>query len=183
MKRCRTCRDEKPLAQFYRETASRDGYRSVCKVCERVYRRMQYQQKRAASIAAVTAWQDANRERFLAYQSRYNERPSRKARDREGHLRRKFGITQGDYEAMLEAQGAGCAICGDPPPDGVSLHVDHDHDTGVVRGLLCIRCNNALGALRESDELLLRGAAYVGRDPELDGLARQRARALATLSS
>jgi hypothetical protein len=55
----------------------------------------------------------------------------------------QLGITDDDYEALLAAQGGGCAICGNPPKTR-RLHVDHDHKTGKVRGLLCHRCNRAL---------------------------------------
>ena len=75
-----------------------------------------------------------------------------------------------------------CAICGDKPSD-LTLHVDHHHETGVVRKLLCVRCNNALGLFQESHELFQAAADYLnGHDPafvELVALARQRALALA----
>lgn len=54
-----------------------------------------------------------------------------------------LGFTLTDYSAMLAAQGGGCAICG-APPKLRRLHVDHDHKTNRVRGLLCYRCNKAL---------------------------------------
>jgi len=60
-----------------------------------------------------------------------------------------------------------------------SLHVDHDHDTGVVRGLLCVKCNNAIGAFAEDFERFQAAADYVDRDGELDALARERVRELA----
>ena len=75
----------------------------------------------------------------------------RVAEIREGHLRRKFGLTQAGYDALLEAQGGGCAVCGEKPTEGKSFHVDHLGDD--VRGILCVRCNNALGQIKESAEL------------------------------
>ena len=56
---------------------------------------------------------------------------------------RQLGVTDDDYARLLEAQGGGCAICGATPKTR-RLHVDHDHATGRVRGLLCHRCNRAL---------------------------------------
>jgi hypothetical protein len=56
---------------------------------------------------------------------------------------KQLGVSDEDYAAMLEAQGGGCAICGAKPKTR-RLHVDHDHATGKVRGLLCHRCNRAL---------------------------------------
>lgn len=92
-----------------------------------------------------------------------NNREHVSARDRNNALRRRYGITQDDYERMLEEQGGACAICrattslrnGKPFP----FHVDHDHETGKVRGLLCGPCNKALGLLGESN--LAVALAYV----------------------
>ena len=59
---------------------------------------------------------------------------------------RAFVATQRDnYEALLELQGGGCAICGAPPKTR-RLHIDHDHKTMTLRGLLCHRCNRRLDA-------------------------------------
>lgn len=74
--------------------------------------------------------------------------------DRSARLKRNYGITVDQYEALLAAQGAVCAICGGPPKDGPSLHIDHDHACCAtykrscgkcVRGLLCEDCNRVLG--------------------------------------
>ena len=80
---------------------------------------------------------------------------------RSSHLKRKYGITLADYDAMLAAQAGGCAICGAPEPDGQSLHVDHCHDSGDVRGLLCFRCNAGLGQFDHDAERLAVAAAYL----------------------
>lgn len=57
--------------------------------------------------------------------------------------RAQLGVSIEEYDRMLAAQGGGCAICHNPPKNR-RLHVDHDHKTGKVRGLLCFRCNRAL---------------------------------------
>ncbi|HVF75795.1 MAG TPA: endonuclease VII domain-containing protein [Acidimicrobiales bacterium] len=101
-----------------------------------------------------------------------------KAKDRAGHLRRKFGITLETYDEMLAAQEGVCGICERPPRDDISLHVDHEHGTGRVRGLLCFRCNNALGDFEDDAVLLLRAADYVVFDPEARQRATQRVAAL-----
>lgn len=59
---------------------------------------------------------------------------------RNWQLKRRYGITLEQYNALLEQQGGACAICQRVPKAG-RLHVDHDHKTKVVRGLLCYRCN------------------------------------------
>lgn len=83
---------------------------------------------------------------------------------------RRFGITVEDYDAMFEAQGGVCAGCKKPETSldhhsGRSrrLAVDHCHESGRVRGLLCQRCNIAIGQVRDSADLLEQLAAYLRR--------------------
>lgn len=64
---------------------------------------------------------------------------ARKAKDR--RLRRKYGITLAQYDAILRSQGGVCKLCGRPPRK-LALAVDHDHKTHRVRGLLCFTCNH-----------------------------------------
>ncbi len=108
--------------------------------------------------------------------------PDGKLRQRASHLKRKFGLTLEQYDAMLEAQGGGCFICGRPPREDISLHVDHDHSTGKVRGILCFRCNNALADFQEDTALLHKAVAYLtahtpGVQQEVE-LVRRRALSL-----
>lgn len=107
---------------------------------------------------------------------------------RSEHLRRKFGLTLDEYENLLRRQGGRCAVCG-RRPGKASLHVDHDHKTGDIRGLLCFRCNGGLGQFKEQPARLLRAADYLTGDAlpkrEEQALlrkARQRARKLRVAS-
>jgi hypothetical protein len=134
----------------------RDGHRSECKACHAAGQKRWYQSKREASIASVRRWQQENKEHLRAYRRDYRQR--RKVEDRNAHLLRNFGITNQDYDQLLRQQGGGCAICGRPPKK-ISLHVDHNHESGAVRGLLCVSCNNALGQFRDSTDLLARARA------------------------
>lgn len=84
-----------------------------------------------------------------------------KARSRE----RQYGITHAEYLALLEAQGGVCAICGNGPSKTRTLHVDHDHVTGTVRGLLCTRCNPMLGYAHDDVAVLQAAIAYLTRPP------------------
>lgn len=88
-------------------------------------------------------------------------------RIRERRLIRDYGITSADYDRMLTEQDGLCAVCHQPPSEGVRwLHVDHCHDTGKVRGLLCQKCNVALGMLRESPEIVRSLLAYIAEHAE-----------------
>lgn len=75
----------------------------------------------------------------------------------------KYGISAHDYDMLLAAQGGVCAVCQKDGRDrlGRRLHVDHDHETGVVRGLLCTRCNNAIGHAGDSASRLRELADYL----------------------
>lgn len=157
MKQCTTCGVLKPASEFYREPNNKDGLRGSCTSCHKVARRAWYVRNREAVIAKVRRWQRANPERFNAQQRQHRERYPLQLRQL--HLRRKYGMTLDDYDNLLAAQDGGCAICADRPRDGRSMHVDHKGE--VVRGILCVRCNNALGQFKDDPELMLRAAEYL----------------------
>lgn len=76
-------------------------------------------------------------------------------------LIRRYGIDLTEYDAMEARQDGLCAICLAEPAE--TLNVDHCHDTGTIRGLLCGGCNVALGLLKEKPETIARAALYVAR--------------------
>ncbi|TDC41506.1 hypothetical protein E1281_37305 [Actinomadura sp. KC345] len=73
------------------------------------------------------------------------------------HLRQKYGINDEDADRLLEMQGGLCAVCFDFP----AKHVDHDHETGAVRGIACHGCNTGMGQLRDDPVALRRAADYL----------------------
>ncbi len=161
MKRCKKCGEAKPLSEFHRAAGMRDGHRSECKDCARAIRRAWYQANREAVIAKVKQWQQDNKDVVNARNKAY--RDANPQAYREWHLRRTFGIEIADYERMLDEQSGGCAICG-RQPGKTSLHIDHDHQSERIRGLLCVGCNNALGQFKDSKELLRRAASHLDGD-------------------
>ena len=84
------------------------------------------------------------------------------ARNRKYNLKKCYGITPDDYARLLAAQGGVCAICGSPSPGPkeTNFHVDHDHATGHLRGLLCECCNLGIGYF-DSPDHLDKAAAYL----------------------
>ena len=178
MKRCKICGQEKPPDDSYRNKLGRDGLRPECKACNLAARRAKYEADPKPYIARVKKWQQENPERLSEYRREYRRRPDRKRADRDAHLRRKYGIGVDEYDELLLRQAGACAICEVEPAPSTNLHVDHDHTTGRVRGLLCVSCNNALGAFRESFDIFRAAANYLDRDDELAGLARERVGAL-----
>jgi hypothetical protein len=141
VKRCRICGIIKPLDQFYRAKGMADGHRSDCVPCNLAAKRERSALNPQANRDRVRRWQLENPDRYAAKQRAYRESGQKQLWDRKGHLKRKFGMTLDDYERMLKAQGGVCAICGEARPEERTLHVDHDHETGAIRGLLCFRCN------------------------------------------
>ena len=73
------------------------------------------------------------------------------------HLKRRYGITAAEADALLESQDGSCAICKVAP----AVHVDHDHATGAVRALLCFNCNGGLGQIKDDPHVLRAAAEYV----------------------
>lgn len=129
---CTKCLTEKPLARY--ATRSDSGkLHSWCYDCTRALSRL---------------WYRKNKEHHRRYQRDYV-------------LQKKFGLTRADYDDMFEAQGNGCAICGKTNDSGKELHVDHCHDSNRVRGLLCFRCNAAVGLLQNAPDLAVRLADYL----------------------
>jgi len=110
---------------------------------------------REAHKASVIEWQRANPDKRLTQQLR------------------RFGITAAEYQDLLNEQGGGCAICGrEPGTTGVGRHhVDHCHQTGVVRGVLCSECNLGLGKFGDDPARLEVAALYLrsrNGDPSTD---------------
>jgi hypothetical protein len=97
---------------------------------------------------------------YSAYCKPCHNARSRASREKVGgsrsyHLTRRYGITAAEADYLLDRQQGLCAICKVAP----AAHVDHDHETGAVRALLCFNCNGGLGQFRD-DPLALHAAAY-----------------------
>jgi hypothetical protein len=95
-------------------------------------------------------WYSENKERLKRY-------------SRNDHLKRMYGTTLEEYDAMESRQNGVCLICGMPPGAG-RLCVDHDHDTGKIRGLLCHNCNAGIGLFREDINLIRKAVEYLGKE-------------------
>ncbi len=76
---------------------------------------------------------------------------------RKYHLKRRYGLTREDFDSLLATQGFLCPICLKRP----AVHVDHDHRTGKVRGILCEMCNGGLGQFRDSPKTIEAAIEYL----------------------
>lgn len=157
VKVCSGCKQEKQLGEFYTsKTRGGGGYFARCKAC-----------CSADTKAARAAAGPAERDRRAALQRDWRRRNQSKRRAYERHRgwRRHFGLTPEDYDALLQVQGGHCAICPYVPAEGEVLPVDHDHETGAVRGLLCADCNNGLGRFRDDPVRLQQAISYLHEPP------------------
>lgn len=107
------------------------------------------------------------KESWAEYMRKWRKTNPRLAKSND--LKKRFGITLDDYERMMEAQNGVCKICKGPETaidrrsaQPRALAVDHCHETGRARGLLCSNCNTALGLLQEDPDLFHEAAKYLG---------------------
>jgi hypothetical protein len=113
------------------------------------------------------------------YRNSQTGRPAWLRTQRRHLMRKRYGIEPEEYEALRNAQGSCCAICGVAASDLLGtprhrrLHIDHDHKTGLVRGLVCNGCNRALGYIGDNAQTALSMADYLKRH---DMVIQERAR-------
>ena len=177
-KRCRDCGEVKPVGDFYRHAGCSDGLRPECKVCNLAEKARRHRANPDAARERTRQWQQDNPQRYAENRERWRASGRKAISNRRSYLKRKYGITLEQYDAMLEAQGGCCAICRRPPRDDISLHVDHHHGSGRLRGLLCFSCNVTVGHMREERDRLGAIADYLDEhDPDVQAmteLARAR---------
>ena len=146
MTACNVCRQDKPRESFSADRRRKDGLQARCKSC-------------AAEIAKK--WRLENQERVTAVRRDWEKR------NPERHLLTKFGIRADEKRAIFEAQGSVCGACGSghhghPRIEGeTGWCLDHCHASGKIRGVLCWRCNLALGYAGDSPDALRALAAYI----------------------
>jgi len=112
-----------------------------------------YERNPGAGAAQAKAWRDRNLEKARTRaKARYEREPETW---RNSQLERRYGLTLEDYRALFEKQGETCAACHSIEPRGGRWVLDHCHETGMIRGILCNQCNLALGQVGDSTDLLL----------------------------
>lgn len=145
---CTKCDINKHILE-YRFRPDINGYVSVCKECER---------------DASKAYRDANKQSISEQRKEYRAKNKDKhlKQKRESDLKNKYGITEAEYIDILAGQNGQCAICGTSESESPKrFAVDHNHDTGEVRGVLCSSCNLGIGNLGDSPDRLLSAFRYL----------------------
>lgn len=130
---CRTCKEEKPTSNFYRRANTKSGLDSECAECTKERDKRRYKR----------------------------DRHKRKYQNKWATIKMKFGITESNWMEMLKKQNSCCAVCRVLFEPIEKAHIDHDHKTGKIRGLLCKKCNFAIGLLNDDPSVFIRAAKYL----------------------
>jgi hypothetical protein len=159
---CIKCQKEKPETEFNKGTGRHgNGRRSTCKACCKTQMKAYYAKHGDKMRQQATEHYRNNRERHLETQREWVSKNGRRVKDL--HLQRKYGIDIEQYEKLLEQQNGKCAICGrdEQSTRYKKLAVDHCHDTGEIRGLLCSHCNRGIGLLGDNPDTLESAITYL----------------------
>lgn len=141
-KKCKFCKKIRVLSDFYKHPRAIDGYQNKCKFCAKAYNKKHYKENRKLVLE----------------------------RGRQRVLNKSYGLSLIDYDRMFEEQNGVCALCGEPESvkhrntNAINrLSVDHNHETGKIRDLLCNRCNLLVGKVESDLSLVELAVDYIER--------------------
>ncbi len=153
---CTGCQTEKDVSEFGIQRTRKDGLDYRCKACMRARLKERYKDEsyRQQKLATGARWREAHPDA-----------------DMNKYYKRKYGITMDDYNRMFVEQNGVCAICGKEEKTrrrkkssgNERLAVDHCHETGEIRGLLCFKCNTAMGSLGDTRDHVMRVIHYLSK--------------------
>lgn len=144
---CSKCKIDKPFSDYFKDNRRKIGIRCKCKDCCKT---------------ETIEWREKNRSEYNNYTAQW--RAKNPERQHKMEIKRRYSLSIEGYNQFLIDQKCQCKICGkqhDPSIKRGRLYVDHNHDTGIVRALLCASCNKALGQMLDSPDLLRKAAAYL----------------------
>jgi len=169
MKTCTKCKVKKDTSEFSKDKRRIDGLQLSCKECRRNY----YLDHREKTIAEAYTYRQAHKEEIAKNKRRYEKEHKEEIAKRRKAYREenmelfrereylyKYGITLQQKYEMWESQDARCLGC-KKEVDINKIHVDHNHDTGEIRGLLCTQCNSIIGLAYENIQTLLSLVEYL----------------------
>lgn len=156
IKQCISCKLNLAISEYHKHPSSKDRLVSKCKICCSKYLK-EYRIINSSKLKAN------KREEYQRNRNRYLER----------ELIRKYGITMNTYNQMLKEQDYKCRISNASESNSSNkgktraFDVDHCHETGIVRGLLCGLCNVGLGSFRDNTDLLVTAIHYLNNNKGL----------------
>jgi hypothetical protein len=173
---CPSCGQTKPYTEFGRNRSQKDGLSFYCLECNRARSNQWYRNRRRSLGKEVRdlSWvpdgfrwcptcrqavpiEDYTRNAASATGFGGHCKRCHNEQSKDAYLLRVHGISRAEVDAMRAAQDDQCAICGDETPE----HLDHDHESGLIRALLCQRCNQGLDMFRDSPSFLRAAADYI----------------------
>lgn len=160
MKICTLCQVPKPIFEFYEKKLNSGKFRSECKKCtnKNNYIYNDKNQDRKKALRKENYIKNREKELMLRKIRTKNTKEQRRAVS----LKARYGITIEQYNSMLLEQNNLCKICSNPETlREQPLSVDHCHKTGKIRGLLCDKCNRAIGILNDNPLILRKAADYL----------------------
>ena len=140
MKTCNMCKQRLPYEKFHKSKSVKDGYNRRCKSCTLEYNRQLYKNPEY-------------RKKRLEYQKVWDS----KNKTPEKRKMKQYGLSESDYKNLIDKYDGKCHICLER--DGG--YIDHCHESGLVRGFLCLSCNTALGNFQDRPELLQSAIKYL----------------------
>ncbi len=163
MKTCNKCKIPKEEKEFYKNSHSSDGLKSICKTCTSVSAKNYYDNN-------IEQVKEYSRNHHLINKEENNKR-NRERFHKNPELKRKqrlrpYKITQDQFDILMEVSGYKCNICSLSQKDNKlifkkDLSIDHCHKTGQVRGILCTSCNLGLGYFKDNRSLLNKATKYL----------------------
>jgi hypothetical protein len=149
-KTCNKCGMEQPVTEFFKSGKNKSGKEKIrgdCKTCAK---------------KSTREWQIKNKSEYNNYMASW--RAKNPSKQHSAEIKRRYGLTILEYDQILINQGYRCKICDkkhDPLTKRGRLYVDHDHSTRRVRGLLCGKCNVAIGNFDDNVKLLEKAIEYL----------------------
>ena len=140
MKRCSRCKQEKPLGDFYKKSAGPDGHSCYCKQCNKE-RAKEWKRTPKGKLSQRLSWQRRDKKRFKQIQ-----------------IKSRYGLSEEQQKTLMQKES--CELCG-RAFSGREPCIDHDHANGMIRGLLCMRCNTMLGYAKDDPGVLRKAADYL----------------------
>jgi hypothetical protein len=171
-KYCSGCKQTLPLESFGLHKGGSQGRRNQCRECRNTENNLWSKQ----NIERVSKWRKTNPDKLKEQRDRWNRSEAKKVVDKKWkashpnykYIPSEYGMSIEDYQELFDEQGGVCAICGNPETRQTEekfnwLCIDHNHETGEIRGLLCSKCNRSLGLFGDSIDFLYDAVRYLER--------------------
>ena len=166
MKKCSCCKLLKPLSEFNHNRVRKDGYHNECKTCSKLrkaaipqeYFRESYQKNKHKYKETIREYRLKNKDHINEKSREWRKNHPRQVRNYE---LKRLGTNIVEYESLFNFQEKKCGICQTDTPGGRGWCADHDHVTGIARGVLCNFCNTLLGFAKDNIEILQNAIIYL----------------------